>query len=61
MESSSGPQSITGTFTSNALGRYSDALGVNAPYQWQGKLDDVRIYNRALSADEVKRLYNMGR
>lgn len=27
----------------------------------QGKLDDVRIYNRALSADEIKRLYNLGR
>jgi len=26
-----------------------------------GLLDDVRIYNRALSADEIKRLYNMGR
>jgi len=26
-----------------------------------GILDDVRIYNRALSADEVKRLYLMGR
>ncbi len=26
-----------------------------------GMLDDVRIYNRALSADEIKRLYNMGR
>jgi hypothetical protein len=25
-----------------------------------GLLDDVRIYNRALSADEIKRLYNMG-
>ena len=25
-----------------------------------GKIDDVRIYNRALSAQEVKRLYNMG-
>jgi hypothetical protein len=25
------------------------------------KMDDVRIYNRALSADEIKRLYNMGR
>ena len=24
-------------------------------------IDDVRIYNRALSADEIKRLYNMGR
>jgi hypothetical protein len=26
----------------------------------QGMLDDVRIYNRALSADEVKRLYELG-
>jgi hypothetical protein len=26
-----------------------------------GTIDDVRIYNRALSADEIKRLYNMGR
>ena len=25
------------------------------------KIDDVRIYNRALSASEVKQLYNMGR
>ncbi|MDE2237223.1 MAG: hypothetical protein KGK30_04990, partial [Elusimicrobia bacterium] len=26
-----------------------------------GTLDDVRIYNRALSAAEVQELYNMGR
>lgn len=26
-----------------------------------GKVDDARIYNRALSADEVRRLYDMGR
>jgi len=26
-----------------------------------GIIDEVRIYNRALSADEIKRLYNMGR
>lgn len=26
-----------------------------------GKLDDVRIYNRALSAQEIQRLYNLGR
>ena len=29
--------------------------------QLNGKLDDVRIYNRALSATEVKQLYNAGR
>jgi hypothetical protein len=28
---------------------------------YKGPLDDVRVYNRALSADEIKRLYNMGR
>lgn len=28
---------------------------------WNGNIDDFRIYNRALSADEVKQLYNMGR
>ncbi|MBI2023163.1 hypothetical protein HYT01_01190 [Candidatus Giovannonibacteria bacterium] len=26
-----------------------------------GIIDDVRVYNRALSADEIKRLYNLGR
>ncbi|MFA6432512.1 MAG: LamG domain-containing protein [Candidatus Paceibacterota bacterium] len=26
-----------------------------------GKIDDVRVYNRALSASEVQQLYNMGR
>jgi len=28
---------------------------------FDGRLDDVRIYNRALSASEVKRLYQLGR
>ncbi len=28
---------------------------------FNGMIDDVRIYNRALSPDEIKRLYNMGR
>lgn len=28
-------------------------------YTWPGKIDDVRIYNRALSAEEVKVLYDM--
>lgn len=30
-------------------------------YMYDGAVDDVRVYNRALSADEIKRLYNMGR
>jgi len=28
---------------------------------WNGLIDEVRIYDRALSSDEIKRLYNMGR
>jgi len=28
---------------------------------FDGLIDDVRVYNRVLSADEIKRLYNMGR
>ena len=35
--------------------------GCGAPIQYfNGKIDDVRIYNRALSATEVKQLYNLG-
>ena len=29
--------------------------------RWKGVIDEVRIYNRALSADEVEQLYNLGR
>jgi hypothetical protein len=28
---------------------------------WPGSIDEVRVYNRALSAQEVKQLYNLGR
>ncbi len=27
---------------------------------WDGKIDDMRVYNRALSATEVKQIYNTG-
>jgi len=30
----------------------------NSTYNWKGGLDDVRIYNRALSPSEVSQLYN---
>jgi Concanavalin A-like lectin/glucanases superfamily len=39
------------------IGYQADAV----PGKFDGSIDDVRIYNRALSADEIKRLYNMGR
>ncbi len=35
--------------------------GINTAYSLHGSLDDVRIYNRALSASEVQQLYNLGR
>jgi len=31
------------------------------PFYFPGKIDDVRVYNRALSASEVLQLYNLGR
>ena len=35
-------------------------IGMNrADYPWIGQIDDVRIYNRALSAEEVKGLYDL--
>ncbi len=38
-------------------------IGATDPpdYLFAGKIDDVRVYNRALSATEVKQLYNAGR
>jgi len=36
----------------------NDANGI---YTFDGPVDEVRVYNRVLSADEIKRLYNMGR
>ncbi|MEK7096321.1 MAG: LamG domain-containing protein, partial [Patescibacteria group bacterium] len=35
--------------------------GGNLGELFNGKIDDVRIYNRALGANEVQRLYNIGR
>ena len=38
----------------------NNAAGVGQSY-WNGSIDDVRIYNRALSAQEVAQLYAAGR
>jgi len=45
------------TFTAWTIGR--DPEGDPGRY-WNGSLDDVRIYSRALSANEIKQLYNLG-
>jgi hypothetical protein len=52
VRSTTAPQSVTGTFTLNSLGRYAG----NTTYLWDGYLDDIRIYNRALTAPEIRLL-----
>lgn len=51
-------QTVTKTL---ANASYKLAKGFNGAGYFNGLLDDVRIYNRALSTNEVKQLYNMGR
>ena len=51
----------TPDFFAGSSGFYIGAGGstcTDSPYA--GSIDDVRIYNRALSADEIKRLYKIG-
>ena len=51
------PASIYETTNDISIGK---RLSTSFPSQWDGVLDDVRIYDRALSANEVKRLYGLG-
>jgi hypothetical protein len=48
-----------------ALGHNTFEIGkrsyVSSPTPFSGSIDDVRIYNRALSAQEVLQLYNAGK
>ena len=47
----------SGWGSEHVIGRaYADSA-----YQFNGLIDEVRIYNRALSPDEISRLYNSGR
>lgn len=56
-----GVEKNSGLFT-NAVTNNSMQLGwADASAAIGGVLDDVRIYNRSLSASELKQLYNMGR
>lgn len=40
------------------MGQWKDS---SLAQNFNGSIDEVRIYNRALTSDEVRRLYNMGR
>jgi hypothetical protein len=46
--------------TSEPLRIGNSSLSSNTRH-WDGSIDEFRIYNRALSAEEVKRLYQIGR
>jgi hypothetical protein len=43
---------LTGTFSPTAIGRNGDGQ------YWDGALQNIKIYNRALSADEIQQNYN---
>jgi hypothetical protein len=55
------PTAATGTIASASgntrIGDYSGSVG---DYSANGSIDDLRIYNRTLSAQEVQELYEMG-
>jgi hypothetical protein len=42
--------------TNNTIGQMGDGTGM-----WLGKIDDVRVYKRALGAGEIRQLYTLGR
>ena len=60
VESTSGTQTVTGTYTLQGIGRYANAAGGNAPYQWDGQIGDIGVWGRALTAPEVRQLYQVG-
>ncbi len=53
--------STVGVFTANTTTLYIGQRGDGGSTYTPGVLDDVRIYNRALSNEEVRRLYLMGK
>lgn len=55
-ESSTGGLSMTGNMPVNLLGQYLNGSSGNAPYSWDGWIDDVAFYNRALTAGEIRLL-----
>jgi len=53
-ESTVGGGAIPTTLNNLIIGKYTLAEG----YYFDGTLDDIRIYNRALTQQEISALYN---
>lgn len=56
--STSNPQSHSNTIQMNQIGRYSSFTN---QYNVRGSIGEVRIYNRSLSEQEIRQLYNSSR
>jgi len=48
-------------FATNSSALYFGYNSSSGGSHWNGNLDDIRVYNRALSTSEILALYNMGR
>ena len=60
-ESDATPVSQTGTLSSNGTSVFVGARPSPIQDYFSGKIDDLRLYSRALGDDEVRALYNMGK
>ena len=67
-QATSTPVSFTGPIDSVVAeqlpvigGETADHEGIGNASWFNGSIDEVRVYNKALSGDEIKRLYEMGR
>lgn len=60
---SAGTASFSGSFNNNSFDIWIGNDGVSSPTAgtFDGLIDDVRVYNRALTPSEIQRLYNLGR
>jgi len=55
------PQAHPGPMQTTSLKTYIGGTSNGSMSSFPGVIDDVRTYNRAISASEIKRLYTMGR
>lgn len=54
------PVTYDGTIKESAVGVCIGKYVINSEYNFNGSIDDVRIYNRAITSNEVTKLYNLG-